>query len=165
MTTDHTSELVNALKDIKDTLAAQMEHLKTNSLLLQAFLELNQKEAEKTPAAVQSKDKNTPNLPDVESTVNQRSAAVQPMRKNAPKPPDVKAKADRDSDKLAQLGETTSPVYAKSKSDLIPKREFLPEWKLRDSYVLRIQKEQKGYHIDDHLFIMPRPLDSAVPAG
>ncbi|CCC13840.1 hypothetical protein SMACR_07476 [Sordaria macrospora] len=103
MTTDHTSELVNALKDIKDTLAAQMEHLKTNSLLLQAFLELNQKEAEKTPAAVQSKDKNTPNLPDVESTVNQRSAAVQPMRKNAPKPPDVKAKADRDSKQLGFL--------------------------------------------------------------
>lgn len=34
-----------------------------------------------------------------------------------------------------------------------------PEWKLRDSYVLRLKKEQKGYHIDDHLFTTPRPLD------
>lgn len=73
MSTDHATELVNALKDIKDTLAAQTEHLKTNSLLLQALLELNQKEAGK------------------------RLAAVQPKNKDAPKPPDVEAKAHQDS--------------------------------------------------------------------
>lgn len=66
MSTDQTSELVNALKDIKDTLAAQTEHLKTNSLLLQALLELNQREAEKNIAAEKSCDNDISNAAEVE---------------------------------------------------------------------------------------------------
>lgn len=76
MSTEHAAELVNALKDIKETLAAQTEHLKTNSLLLQALLELNQKEVEK------------------------RTDAEQRVNNEATKPPDVKVEADQNSQYL-----------------------------------------------------------------
>ncbi|KAK1776556.1 hypothetical protein QBC45DRAFT_444306 [Copromyces sp. CBS 386.78] len=170
MSTDHTSELVNILKDIKDTLAAQTDHLKTNSLLLQALLELNQREAEKKTAAEKPSNNDSSKVPEVESKAHQRSAAVQPVRNNAPEPPDIEAKALQDSKhpsgKLEQPGETTTLVYAKSEPDLISKWEVHPEWKLRNSYVLCLQKEQKGYHIDDHLFTTPRPLDPLLyPPG
>lgn len=76
MSTEHATELVNALKDIKETLAAQTEHLKTNSLLLQALLELNQKE------------------------VGKRTDAGQRVDNEATKPADVKVEVDQDSQYL-----------------------------------------------------------------
>ena len=72
MSTDHATELVTALKDIKDALSAQTEHLKTNSQLLQALLELNQKEAKG------------------------KTVAEQPEKNEAPKPQDVEVKATQE---------------------------------------------------------------------
>ncbi|KAK3388602.1 hypothetical protein B0T20DRAFT_364876 [Sordaria brevicollis] len=134
MSTNHT-ELVNALKDINNTLAAQTEHLKTNSLLLQALLELSQKEAGKTPSTFE---------PNNEETSSQSQ--------------DVHTNVQQDSNKLIQPGETNSLLYAEPSPDLIPAWEVLEEMDLRKFTVL-CPDEQSHFHIDDHKFTTPRNHD------
>ncbi|EGO55173.1 hypothetical protein NEUTE1DRAFT_147771 [Neurospora tetrasperma FGSC 2508] len=138
MSTEHATELVNALKDIKETLATQTEHLKTNSLLLQALLELNQKE------------------------VGKRTDAEQRVDNEATKSPDVKVEVDQDSGQREQPRNKSRALYA----DVPP--DFTLTWELtgkdrethhdNEWYNVNDHKDKEWYHIDDHKLTTPRPL-------